>query len=67
MRDMVKLTAEQKGALEALDNRPDDEIDLSDIPEITDWSGFKMGLLYCPVMKDTGLDLCEYVVARLEE
>ena len=40
---------------------PDDEIDLSDIPEITDWSGFRMGLFYRPMWKDFSLKLDEYV------
>ena len=34
------LTEEQKARLEALANMPDSEIDYSDIPEITDFSGF---------------------------
>ena len=32
----MRLTDEQKRRLDELDNIPDDEIDLSDIPEITD-------------------------------
>ncbi len=58
---MVKLTEEQKRQLEALDKIPDDEIDLSDIPEITDWSGFRMGLFYRPIWKDFSLKLDEYI------
>lgn len=34
------LTEEQKQELEALAKMPDSEIDYSDIPEITDFSGF---------------------------
>jgi hypothetical protein len=34
-----KLTAEQQGALDAVRDRPDSEIDLSDAPEVTDWTG----------------------------
>lgn len=34
------LTEEQKARLEALAKMPDSEIDYSDIPEITDFSGF---------------------------
>lgn len=34
------LTEEQKARLEALGDMPDSEIDYSDIPEITDFTGF---------------------------
>lgn len=63
---MVKLTAEQKRQLEALDKISDDEIDLSDIPEITDWSGFRMGLFYRPKWKDFSLKLDEYITDWFE-
>ena len=63
---MVKLTEEQKRQLEALDKMPDHEIDLSDIPEITDWSGFRMGLFYRPVWRDFGLKLDEYITDWFE-
>ena len=63
---MVKLTEQQKRELEALRNMPDDEIDLSDIPEITDWSGFKMGRFYIPKWKDFSLKLDEYVIDLLD-
>ena len=58
---MVKLTEEQKRQLEALDKIPDDEIDLSDIPLITDWSGFRMGLRYRPKWAKFSLRLDEYI------
>ena len=37
---MVKLTEEQRAELEALEAMPDDQIDYSDIPEMTEaeWS-----------------------------
>lgn len=63
---MVKLTKEQKAMLEALDKIPDDEIDLSDIPEITDWSGVRMGLFYRPMWKDFCLKLDEYITDWFE-
>ena len=63
---MVKLTDEQKRELEALRNMPDDKIDLSDIPEITEWSGFRRGLFYRPVMKHFGFKLDENVVECLK-
>jgi hypothetical protein len=38
-----KVTGEQAAELKALAEMPDEQIDLSDIPEITDWSGAVMG------------------------
>ena len=63
---MVKLTNEQKAMLEALDNMSDEEIDYSDIPPITDWSGFRMGLFYRPKWKDITLILDEYITDWFE-
>ena len=63
---MVKLTEKQKRELEALRNMPDDEIDFSDIPPITDWSGFRMGLFYRPKWKDFSLKLDEYITDWFE-
>ena len=63
---MVKLTEEQKRQLEALDKIPDDEIDYSDIPPISEWSGFRMGLHYRPMWKDFSLKLDEYITDWFE-
>ena len=63
---MVKLTEEQKRQLEALDNIPDDEIDFSDIPPITDWSGFRMGLHYRPKWAKFSLKLDGYIADWFE-
>ena len=65
-RKMVKLTEEQKRQLEALDKIPDDEIDFSDIPRITDWSGFRMGLFHRPKWADFSLKLDEYITDWFE-
>lgn len=40
------LTAEQWAELDALNAMTDDQIDFSDIPEITDWSNARRGLFY---------------------
>jgi hypothetical protein len=45
---------------------PDEEIDFSDIPLITDWSGFRMGLFYRPKWKDFSLKLEEEVIDCLD-
>ena len=43
-----ELTPKQRAELEALAAIPDDEIDTSDIPEVTDWSGGVRGLFHMP-------------------
>ena len=44
-----KLTDKQQAELRALEALPDDQIDTSDIPEISDWSDARRGLFYRPV------------------
>ena len=44
-----KATKEQMAELKALAELPDDQVDLFDIPEITDWSGAVVGKFYRPV------------------
>ena len=57
---MVKLTEEQRKELEALANMPDEEIDLSDIPERPiDWSKAKIAPFYRPIWKDFSLRVDE--------
>ena len=56
-------TRKQKSEIAALAALPDDRIDLSDIPEVRDWSGAKQGLLYRPVKKQLTLRLDPDVVA----
>ena len=63
---MVKLTDKQKRELEALRNMSDDEIDCSDIPPITDWSGFRMGLFYRPKWREFSLKLDENITDWFE-
>ena len=43
-----ELTPKQRAELEALAAMPDEEIDLTDIPEVTDWSGGVRGLFHMP-------------------
>ena len=61
------LTRKQKAELEALAALPDDRIDVSDIPEVRDWSGAKRGLLYRPVKKQLTLRVDADVVAWFKE
>ena len=62
------LTPELKAQLEALASLPDDTIDLSDMPEVTDWSGWTRGKLYRPVKQQVTFridaDILEWFKAR---
>ena len=52
---MSKMTNEQRQQLRRLDELPDDEIDTSDISEITDFSGAVRGRFYRPVKQQVTL------------
>ena len=43
IEELPPLTAKQQVDLEHLATLNDDDIDLSDIPEVTDWSGVSRG------------------------
>ena len=43
------LTPEMRAELEALEAMPDDQIDTSDIPPVTDWSGAIRGAFFKPI------------------
>ena len=57
MAGIRKLTAEERAALEAVASMPDSQIDTSDMPEVTDWSGAVRGALYRRVKRLTSLRL----------
>ena len=57
MKMVKKLTAQQIKELEALAAMPDDQIDTSDIPEVTDWSGARRGVFYRPIKEQVTLRL----------
>ena len=48
---MKKLTKEQKRDIAAIAAIKDEDIDLSDMPEVVDWSGAEMGKFYRPPKK----------------
>jgi uncharacterized protein (DUF4415 family) len=54
--------------LEALSAMPDDTIDLSDMPEVTDFTGWVRGKFYRPVKKQVTVrldaDVLEYFKAK---
>lgn len=51
------LTPELAAELDALAALPDDTIDLSDMPEVTDWTNWKRGKFYRPVKEQLTLRL----------
>ena len=53
----------RKAELKVLAALPEGDIDLSDIPEVRDWSGAKRGLFYRPVKKQLTLRLDADVIA----
>lgn len=56
------LTPEIKAQLEALERMPDDAIELSDMPEVTDFTGWTRGRFYRPVKQQLTLRLDADVV-----
>jgi uncharacterized protein (DUF4415 family) len=60
---MSKKTRKEINALARL---PDDQIDLSDIPEVTDWSGAVRGAFYRPIKKSLTIRLDADVLAWLK-
>lgn len=57
-----KLTKEQKADLAALEALPDEQIDTSEIPELTDWTDARRSLFYRPVKQQITLRLDSDVV-----
>ena len=52
-----KLTEDEQSALGVVATMPDSEINTSDIPEVTDWSGAVRGAFHRPVKRLTSLRL----------
>ena len=53
-RDLSDLTPRQRAQIEALKNLPDDQINLSEVPETVDWTGAVRGAFYRPGQKAEG-------------
>ncbi len=63
---MKKLTREQKREIAAIAAKKDEEIDLSDMPEVIDWSGAEMGKFYRPPKRPVTMRLDADVVEWLK-
>ncbi len=57
-----QLSEKQMAELETLDAMPEEDISLTDIPEITDWSGFEVGKFYRPIKKTVSMRIDADVV-----
>jgi uncharacterized protein (DUF4415 family) len=66
VKGVPKLTEAQLENLKRLAERPDHEIDYSDIPEITDFSGFEVGKFYRPMKEAVTVRLDADVVHWLK-
>jgi uncharacterized protein (DUF4415 family)/uncharacterized DUF497 family protein len=56
------LPAKQRAELKAITAKPDDQIDISDVPEVLDWSGAKRSVFYRPIKQQLTLRLDADVV-----
>lgn len=62
-----ELTKEQRKELKVLQEMPDEEIDYSDIPPVTDWSGVVVGKFYRPVKETVTIRLDADVLDWLKQ
>ncbi|CAN5432381.1 BrnA antitoxin family protein [soil metagenome] len=62
-RDMKPATRDISAELAAIDAMPEEDIDFSDAPEITDFSGFRRGVFYRPEKQAVTIRLDSDVVA----
>src|SRR5438876_9777300 len=63
---MRKLTKEQKRDIRTIAAKRDEDIDLSDVPPILDWSGAEIGKFYRPKKKPVTMRLDSDVIAWLK-
>ncbi len=63
---MKKVSKKQAKELAALSALPDEKIDLSNLPEVLDWSGAVVGKYYRPIKKSLTIRLDADVLAWLK-
>jgi uncharacterized protein (DUF4415 family) len=63
---MRKLTREQKRQIAAIAVKKDADIDLTDMPEVTDWTGAEMGKFYRPSKRPVTMRLDTVIVEWLK-
>ena len=62
-KNLTELPRKCRPRSRALADKPDEEINTDDVPEILDWSGAKRGMFYRPVKRQITLRLDADVVA----
>jgi len=63
---MKRLTKEQQREIVAIAAKKDEDIDLSEMPEVIDWSGAEMGKFYRPPKRPVTMRLDADVVEWLK-
>lgn len=63
---MKKVSRKQAKDLKALAALPDNKIDVSDLPEVRDWSGAVIGKFYRPIKKPVTLRIDADILAWLK-
>jgi len=63
---MKRLTPAQKRDIAAVSTRKDEDIDLSEMPEVVDWSGAEIGKFYRPPKKAVTMRLDTDVIEWLK-
>ncbi len=63
---MKTLTREKARDIAAIARKKDNDIDLSEMPEVLDWSGAEIGKFYRPSKKPVTMRLDEDVIAWLK-
>src|SRR5277367_1672227 len=63
---MRKLSREQKRDIATISAMRDEDIDLSDMPEVVDWSGAEIGKFYRPPKKSVTMRLDQDVIDWLK-
>ena len=62
-KDITELPSDVQKQMRALEALPDDQIDITDIPETLDWSDARRGVFYRPVKRQITLRLDADIIA----
>ena len=62
-KDLTELPADIQAQMRALEALPDDQVDITDAPEIRDWSDARRGVFYRPVQQQITLRLDADIIA----
>ena len=62
-KDITELPPGVQAQIRALEDLPDDQIDMTDAPEILDWSDARRGVFYRPVKQQITIRLDADIIA----